>query len=375
VLEEGLNVSVSTFPNGDDPDSYVRKVGAEAFKAYLSQHTQDFIAFKTAALLKDAGDSPFKRAEVITEIVGSITRIPDPIKRQVFFQSTARQLSVDEQTLISESNRLIRKQRDTQVKDYERQQERDARNGNNVPRPSGQPGGNVPGPGDMPPDDFFNDILDEAGIAPAAPETTAGSSTDNRRQKPDNSARPPLAYQEEECIRLLMNYGTRELEPGITLCHYILSELNDIDFQHAPYDLALTLFREAFSRGETLTAEDFMHQRPTVSEAPITPQQANGLQYQAISMTTQRYEISNQWQDKFHIFVPSEADIGVLAEAAYGNSLRQQKLIAEERMHELLQRIRTITDPVESDQAMADYMHFKRVDVEIARLLGTVISG
>ncbi len=127
VLEEGLNVSVATFPNGDDPDSYVRKVGAEAFKAYLSQNTQDFIAFKTAALLKDAGDSPFKRAEVITEIVGSITRIPDPIKRQVFFQSTARQLNVDEQTLISESNRLIRKQRDTQAKDYERQQERDAR--------------------------------------------------------------------------------------------------------------------------------------------------------------------------------------------------------------------------------------------------------
>ena len=124
-----------------------------------------------------------------------------------------------------------------------------------------------------------------------------------------------------------------------------------------------------------MTADDFVQQRPTVSEAPITPQQANGLQYQAISLTTQRYEISNQWQDKFHIFVPSEADIGVLAEAAYGNILRLKKLIAEERMHELLQKIRTVTDPVESDQAMADYMHFKRVDVEIARLLGTVISG
>ncbi|WP_375447127.1 DNA primase [uncultured Fibrella sp.] len=383
VLEEGLNVSVATFPNGDDPDSYVRKVGAEAFKTYLSHNTQDFIAFKTAALLKDAGDSPFKRAEVITEIVGSITRIPDPIKRQVFFQSTARQLSVDEQTLISESNRLLRKQHDTQLKDYERQQERDAR----IDARNGKR--NVPDDG--PPADFFNDFLDEAGIAPApkddnvpagqngtrqgAPGNSSGSATEDRRQRTEDSARPPLAYQEEECIRLLMNYGTRELEPGITLCHYILSELNGIDFQHAPYDLILTLYREAFNRGETLTADDFVQQRPTVSEAPITPQQANGLQYQAISLTTQRYEISNQWQDKFHIFVPSEADIGVLAEAAYGNILRLKKLIAEERMHELLQKIRTVTDPAESDQAMADYMHFKRVDVEIARLLGTVISG
>ncbi len=49
--------------------------------------------------------------------------------------------------------------------------------------------------------------------------------------------------------------------------------------------------------------------------------------------------------------------------------------MAETRMHDLLQRIRTATDPAESDQLMADYMHFKRVDVEIARLLGTVISG
>ncbi|ARK09653.1 DNA primase [Fibrivirga algicola] len=398
VLEEGLNVSVATFPNGDDPDSYVRKVGAEAFKAYLSQYTQDFIAFKTAALLKDAGDNPFKRAEVITEIVGSITRIPDPIKRQVFFQSTARQLSVDEQTLISESNRLLRKQHDTQVKDYERQQERDARidarnatrDGGNTSQRGPGPVSNRPGPNDFPPDDFFNDFLDEAGISPAPKEDNVpagqngtgqaapgpgGKPTPSLTPPGPDTTRPPLAYQEEECIRLLMNYGTRELEPGITLCHYILSELNDIDFQHAPYDLILTLFREAFSRGDTLTADDFVQQRPTVSENPITPQQANGLQYQAISLTTQRYEISNQWQDKFHIFVPSEEDIGVLAEAAYGNILRLKKLIAEERMHELLQKIRTVKDPVESDQLMADYMHFKRVDVEIARLLGTVISG
>ena len=321
-------------------------------------------------MLKDAGDSPFKRAEVISEIVGSISRIPDAIKRQVFFQSTARQLNVDEQTLISESNRLLRKQHDTKLKDQERQQERDARN---VKRDV---------PEDGPPADFFDDLLDQAGISPApksdnVPGTGLSEATDNGRQKTenDNAARPPLSYQEEECIRLLMNYGTRELEPGISLCHYILSELNDIDFQHAPYDLILTLYREAFNRGETLTADDFVQQRPTVSETPITTQQASGLQYQAISLTTQRYEISNQWQDKFHIFVPSEADIGVLAEAAYGNILRLKKLIAEERMNALLQKIRTVTDPTESDQLMADYMHVKRVDVEIARLLGTVISG
>lgn len=378
VLEEGLNVSVVMFPDGDDPDSFVRKVGAEDFKAFIKQHAHDFITFKTDNLLKDAGDNPFKRAEVISEIVGSISRIPDPIKRQVFFQTTARQLKVDEQTLISESNRLIRKQRDQQVKEHDRQQERDTRN-----RPAPQPGKSA-GPSapqsspnfssSDPPDDFFNDLLDEAGISPA-PETGPGEApqrrtADNRQRTTDNSVRPPLSYQEEECIRLLMNYGARELEPGVSLCHYMLSELNDIDFQHEPYSQVLTLYRDAFSQGRILMADDFMHQR---IELPV--EQANSLQYQAISLTTQRYEISEQWEEKHKIFVPSEEDTGVLAEAAYGNILRLKKLLAEAKMHDLLHQIRTTTDPAESDQLMADYMHFKRVDVEIARLLGTVISG
>ncbi|CCH02252.1 DNA primase [Fibrella aestuarina BUZ 2] len=372
VLEEGLNVSVATFPDNDDPDSYVRKVGAEAFRTYLKGNTQNFIAFKTAALLRDAGADPFKRAEVITEIVGSISRIPDPIKRQVFFQSTAQQLKVDEQTLISESNRLIRKQRETQIKDYERQQERDARQHNvpgNRPRPSGpESSGYVP---DFPPDDLFNDLLDEVGIAPSTGQTETQPAT---TQPAASNLRPPLAYQEEECVRLLMNYGTRELEPGISLCHYMLSELNDIDFQHAPYDLILNIFRQAFSQGDILTADDFLQTgRPHLSDLPL--EQRNSLQYEAINMTTLRYEISENWEEKHQIFVPSEEDTGVLAEAAFGNILRLKKLLAEERMHDLLQRIRTVTDPAESDQLMADYMHFKRVDVEIAKLLGTVISG
>lgn len=362
VLEEGLNVSIVTFPDGEDPDSYVRRVGAEAFKNYIRTQASDFIRFKTETLLRDAGDNPFKRAEVIGEVVSSIIRIPDALQRQVFFRTTAQQLRVDEQTLISEGNRLIRKQREQQQRDDQRQRDRDQ------PRQTAQPNaGQVPGESLA----DINALLSEAGIsgfdmAPPdlfveeqAPPSSASATTARTRR----AERSALSYQEEECIRLLINYGSRELEPGITLCQYVLSELNEIDFQTAPYGLMLTLYREAFLHGDILTANHFLDK----ADFPEGQQEA-------ITLTTPRHEISDGWL-KHEIIVPTEEDLRILADAAFGNILRIKKLLAEEKMLEIRRAITETTDPTESDRLMLDYMNYKRVDVEIAKLLGTVISG
>lgn len=359
VLEEGLNVSIVTFPDGEDPDSYVRRVGAEAFKTYIKTKASDFIRFKTETLLRDAGDNPFKRAEVIGEVVSSIVRIPDALQRQVFFRTTAQQLRVDEQTLISEGNRLIRKQQEQKSHDTKRQQDRI--NNNQAGTNAGsfadinallaEAGISSPGHADGPPDDFF---ADDSGSAQQATTSTA------RTRRAERTA---LSYQEEECIRLLVNYGARELEPGITLCQYMLSELGEITFQTAPYDLMLSLYREAFLHGDILTADDFLNK----ADQPEAQQEA-------ITLTTPRHEISDGWL-KHEIFVPSEEDLNILADAAFGNVLRIKKMLAEEKMLEIRRGIIETTDPEESDRLMADYMHFKRIDVEIAKLLGTVISG
>jgi len=164
----------------------------------------------------------------------------------------------------------------------------------------------------------------------------------------------------------LVNYGHRELEPEITLCQYMLSELQEIDFQTPPYDLMLRLFREAFDRGEILTASDFLNRLPDDS--------AHNLQHEAIHLTTPRHEISDGWQ-KHEIYVPSEDEIKILSDLAYTNILRIKKMLAEERMHSLKHQLSDTTNPEEQDQILIEYMHFKRVDVEIAKLLGTVISG
>ena len=359
VLEEGLNVSIATFPNGDDPDSFVKRVGAEAFKTYLKQNTSDFISFKTKTLLSDAGDNPFKRAEVITEIVGSISRIPDPIQRQVFFRTTAQQLQVDEQTLISEGNRLLRQQRDRPSTDR-------------TAATAGQQKPSTPAnqsPATPTSVDDINALLDSLGadgISPAFP-AEPGEATDDRRPVA-KAARSTLSYQEEECIRLLLNYGARELEPGISLCHYMLSELEAIQFQTEPYNRMLTLYREAFVRGDILTANQFMnygHEEADGGEA---------MQREAIGLTTTRHELSEGWQ-KHEIFVPTEDEIRILADAAFSNILRIKKMLAEQQMTLLKQRIAQAANDEESDVLMHEYMHFKRVDVEIAKLLGTVISG
>src|SRR6195952_5012150 len=106
MLEQGLNVKVVSFPDGHDPDSYVRKLGTNAFKKHIEENKKDFILYKTTLLLKDAGNDPIKKAEVIREIVESVAKIPDSIKASVFIKECSYILQIDERALLSELNKM-----------------------------------------------------------------------------------------------------------------------------------------------------------------------------------------------------------------------------------------------------------------------------
>lgn len=108
LLEAGLNVKIVLFPDGEDPDSYSRKVGAVEFVAYIEKSKQDFILFKASLLQGEGGNDPIKRAELTKEIVESICKIPDVFKRSIFLHETALLLNIDEQLLINEANKIIR---------------------------------------------------------------------------------------------------------------------------------------------------------------------------------------------------------------------------------------------------------------------------
>lgn len=102
ILREGLNVRVVLLPEPEDPDSFARNRSAEEVKTFIEKHEEDFIRFKTRLLMSDAGNDPLKRASLITEIIQSVSEIPDPIIRSVFIKDCARTMDVDEQMLISE---------------------------------------------------------------------------------------------------------------------------------------------------------------------------------------------------------------------------------------------------------------------------------
>ena len=108
VLEEGLNIKIVLLPEGEDPDSYSKKISNEDFITFLGNNEVDFIKFKTNLLLKDSGDDPLEKANVIKEIVKSIAVIPDTIPRTIYIKECSLLLDIPEEILYNEVNRLRR---------------------------------------------------------------------------------------------------------------------------------------------------------------------------------------------------------------------------------------------------------------------------
>ncbi|WP_396195665.1 DNA primase [Flavobacterium sp.] len=109
ILEEGMNVKVCTFPDGDDPDSFARKNSYDDLVHYLENNAKDFIQFKASLLMNEANNDPIKKADLIRDMVVSISKIPDRIKREIYIQETARIMDISEQVLLNTLAQLVQK--------------------------------------------------------------------------------------------------------------------------------------------------------------------------------------------------------------------------------------------------------------------------
>ncbi|MDP3354175.1 MAG: DNA primase [Flavobacteriaceae bacterium] len=110
ILEEGMNVRVLTFPDGDDPDSFSKKVSSEELKDYLQNNSKDFINYKVSLLLEDAKNDPVKKAALIRDIVNSIAKISDNIQREIYVQECAQLMHISEEVLFNELAQLHKKE-------------------------------------------------------------------------------------------------------------------------------------------------------------------------------------------------------------------------------------------------------------------------
>jgi DNA primase len=121
ILEQGMNVKVVQFPDGEDPDSFAKSHSDSELKEYLNDSAQDFISFKASLLLKDSKNDPVKKAGVIRDIVTSISKIPDGIQREVYVQECARIMDISERVLFSELAQILKKESSKPIKNKQLQ--------------------------------------------------------------------------------------------------------------------------------------------------------------------------------------------------------------------------------------------------------------
>jgi DNA primase len=312
LLEGGLTVKAVVFPEGEDPDSFSQKVGAEAFGEYLKSHAQDFIKFKISLTQEEDRTDPIKKAETVRQIVLSIGKIPDPILRNFYIKETSRSMELEEELILMELNKVILK---TQQKGRE--------------KPANATS------------DFSEDLLP---TAPTDPKL------DGQRQ---------LTSQEREVLRLLINYGIEKIGEELHVCEYLIEETKELKFETPVFKQLFDDYRQALRRGILPTPEYLLSTAEGEGKREI------------INMITQKYELSSLWETRYQIFTAKEADN--LAKTVYDGVLRLKKRVLKKMLHELLERIKSASvNEVEDLQQV--YMEIKKYQVEIDRHLGTVIS-
>ena len=313
LLEGGLNVKAVSFDDGEDPDSFSRKVGSTAFKNYLEEQTKDFLMFKLALFAEESANDPIKKAEAIKDIIGSIAKIPDALKRTIYIKETSKLLEIDESILVSEQNkRILQERRKTGSAEEELITEELVED--------------------------FTDLKDD----------------------PMDRLNNSIYYQERESIRLLLSYSDIDLEEKYKLHDLLLSELDDIEFTFPIYNEIMIEFRHQLKKGKVVDGEYFIR---------------NGnenIRQEVINLVSNRYEVSENWENKFHIRVPKEEDN--LSNVLLTNVLRLKFRVVQKLIAENIRELKSETVEDKQIRLMKFHKELKRHEMEIAEKLGNVVT-
>ncbi|OON70081.1 DNA primase [Hymenobacter sp. CRA2] len=373
ILENGLNVRVVLFPDGDDPDSYIRKVGDQRFRQFVEENSQDFISFKTRLVAKDAANDPVKKAEAIREVLQSIAKVPDPLKRQVFLQQTSATFHIDEQVLIDAYNKQVKQAAPgprpgggSSAGSRSNEGSRNAGASSAGPRPASsgsavQPGGQLTGLGSARPTPATSPGYDDE-LPPEAYGYMGDEEDEPTGDALDNEPVPDAQQScEREVVRLILNYPAQPLADGVPVAEYLLGQVDETPFRTPLYADLLHLCTQAVQAGRFPDARELVRHDRADIRAAIS------------DLVTEPHELSPNWITH-SIYVPRELD--QLQVACENAILRLNKCNVERELTQCLNTMNSL-DPNNVEEylaQMAIFKSLKQLDMQLAGMLGTIIS-
>ncbi|AYL98743.1 DNA primase [Mucilaginibacter celer] len=320
ILEAGLNVKVVSFPDGHDPDSFVQSKGSNAFKKHIDENKKDFILYKTQILLKEVGNDPIKKADVIREIVESIAKIPDSIKASVFIKECSSLLQIDERALLSELNKM----RTAKAKKDEQQRQQQSSR--------------------------FEEMPDEPHFFDEPVELNTPAVKDE-------------SHQEKEIIRLLLLYGSRMIDwDGIANTYigpFMIAELSDVTFEHPVCRQFAEIYRTQVENGE-LPEDSFFIHHPDKNIVDL-----------AVNMLATRYQLSDNWYEMHKITVHDE-QVNMKA-TILGAIFHLKKHKVGKILDDLRSQLQKADNEADQEILLNQYVKMKKVEKSISDFLGSVI--
>ncbi len=361
LLEEGMNIKVCLLPDGEDPDSFARKHNATEFQKFIQDNETDFIRFKTNLLLEDAGKDPIKRAELIGNLVQSISIISEAIVRDVYIKECSQLLRVEDKLLVSE----VAKRRETQAEKQAEQRNRETRK-NNAARDAAQTplpdGMQPPYPEDMPPYPMDGEIPN--GGAPLPPETAEYVS-----YIPQEGKEGQEFYKYERLIlQMVVRYGEKVLcnvpdeegkEIPITVTEYVVNDLKEDELAfHNPLHRQMLTEAAEHIHNEGFTAERYFlaHPDPIISKL-------------STELIADRYQLS-KYHSKAQRLVTDEERLFELVPTLMINF--KFAIISEEMKHMMyaLQDPAVANDEEQCTSIMKRYSELREIKSIMAKRLG-----
>jgi len=314
ALEESLNVKLVLIPDKEDPDSYVNKVGAHAFREFIAENKKDFILFQLEVMLKEAGTDVSKKNDVvnhIAETISKINRAEDFTKQQEYVRQCSSILRIDETGLIN----LVNKYKRDRVAKEEKKLPFEDQQG--------------------PPPDIQTDNFEDAGLF---------------QQDEAN---------EKSVLRILLEYGLKQYDENRTVAQYVFDEMEEFHIENPQLEQLYELYKKQYEEGLEPSSKTLLyHEDATIRNL-------------VVGITMFPYELSQRWDEKM------ESHISVIKDTSIRDaemSINYFKLRKIKKMFDQNQRDMEQSKSFEEQMRLIEiHKHLKQIEISLRQSLGSVI--